>query len=191
MPTTSRPPEPWDAFLSELDEAVETVVRMDCIGGFVVTQLYGMDRTTADVDVIELAPLSAARVLAELGRRGGELHRKHLVYLDRVGVAAVPENYEDRLTEIFEGAYMHLRLMAVDPYDLVLSKLHRNGEKDRLDVRFLAQSLSLDLDILKQRYKEEMGFHVGIPAREDLTMKLWIEMIEDDRAGSGYHGDSG
>jgi hypothetical protein len=60
MSPPSRPPEPWDSFFKELDEAVDTAVRLDCIGGFVVTLLYGLERPTADIDVIELAPRAAA-----------------------------------------------------------------------------------------------------------------------------------
>jgi hypothetical protein len=33
------------------------------------------------------------------------------------------------------------------PYDLALSKLERNSQKDRDDVRFLARSVPLDLDL--------------------------------------------
>jgi hypothetical protein len=33
----------------------------------------------------------------------------------------VPEDYEDRLTEMFPSAYQHLRICALDPYDLALS----------------------------------------------------------------------
>jgi hypothetical protein len=54
MPSSSRPLEPWNSFLKELDSAMNTIVRLDCIGGFVVTQLYGLDRPTADVDFVEL-----------------------------------------------------------------------------------------------------------------------------------------
>ncbi len=104
MPFTKRPPEPWDSFLKDLDAAVDAPVRLDCIGGFVVTQLYGLDRPTADVDVIELAPHEAAQTILSLGLRGGPLSQKHLIYLDRVAVAAIPENYEDRLVEMFPGA---------------------------------------------------------------------------------------
>jgi hypothetical protein len=39
---------------------------------------------------------------------------------------------------MFPGAYRNLHLMALDPYDLALSKLERNSQKDRDDVRFLA-----------------------------------------------------
>ncbi|SNT35113.1 hypothetical protein SAMN05421770_10852 [Granulicella rosea] len=155
---------------------------MDCIGGFVITQFYGLDRATSDVDVIELAPPSAASTILTLGYRGSALSRVHRIYLDRVAVASIPEDYEDRLVEMFPGAYRHLRLMAVDPYDLALSKLERNGMKDRDDVRYLARTVPFDLGILQQRYDKELRWQLGVPAREDLTLKLWIEAILEDRA---------
>jgi hypothetical protein len=40
--------------------AVDSIARLDCIGGFVVTLLYGLGRPTEDIDVIELAPRAAA-----------------------------------------------------------------------------------------------------------------------------------
>lgn len=60
MSSELRPPEPWQSFLSDLDDALQSPARLDCIGGFVVTQLYGLARPTADVDVIELAPREAS-----------------------------------------------------------------------------------------------------------------------------------
>jgi hypothetical protein len=33
-----------------------------------------------------------------------------------VAVAVIPESYEDRLVEMFPGAYSNLHLMALDPY---------------------------------------------------------------------------
>ncbi len=82
MPSPKRPPEPWDSFLRDLDGAMSGSVRFDCIGGFVVTQLYGMDRATVDVDVIELAPREAADSIMRLALRGSPLARKHLVHVD-------------------------------------------------------------------------------------------------------------
>jgi hypothetical protein len=79
--------------------------RLDCIGGFVVTQLYGLARPTADVDDIELAPREAAETLMKIALQGGPLHRKHRIYLDREAVAAIPENYEDRFIEMLPEAY--------------------------------------------------------------------------------------
>ena len=179
MSSELRPPEPWDSFLRDLDDALQAPARLDCIGGFVVTQLYGLARPTADVDVIELAPREASETLMQIAMQGGPLHRKHRIYLDRVTVAAIPENYEDRLTEMFPGAYRHLRLMALDPYDIALSKLERNSQKDRDDVRYLAHAVPFNLATLQQRYETELRWQLGRPDREDLTMKLWKEMLAE------------
>jgi hypothetical protein len=181
MLPSSRPPEPWNSFFGELDAAVHSTARLDCIGGFVVTLLYGLERPTADVDVIELAPSDAAQTLMQLGARGGPLHEKYRIYLDRVAVAAIPESYEERLVEMFPGAYEHLHIMALDPYDLALSKLERNSQKDRDDVRFLAQRVPFDLDLLQARYATELRFQPGVPEREDLALRLWLEMIREGR----------
>jgi hypothetical protein len=177
MSSELRPPEPWHSFLRDLDDALQAPARLDCIGGFVVTQLYGLARPTADVDVIELAPREASEALMPIAMQGGPLHRKHRIYLDRVGVAAIPENYEDRLTEMFPGAYRHLRLMALDPYDLALSKLERNSQKDRDDVRYLSRAITFNVATLQQRYETELRWQLGRPDREDLTMKLWMEIL--------------
>ena len=181
MSSSDRLPEPWDSFFKELDEAVDTAVRLDCIGGFVVTLLYGLERPTADVDVVEIAPHAAAEIMMKLGMRDGPLHQKYRIYLDRVAVAAIPESYEDRLVEMFPGAYRNLHLMALDPYDLALSKLERNSQKDRDDVRFLAHHVPFDLDILQERYTTELRWQLGVPKREDLTLQLWLDAIREDR----------
>ena len=111
--------------------------------------------------------------------QGRALHRKHKLYLDQVGVAHVPENYEDRLKEIFPGTFRNLRLFALDPYDLALSKLERNIQRDRDDVKHLARTAPLDLEVLKERYHKELRWPLGNPEREDLTPRLWIEAIEE------------
>jgi hypothetical protein len=174
-------PEPWRSFLKELDDAIDTPARLDCIGGFVVTMIYGLNRPTADFDVLEIAPVTVAAALQRLGLEGGPLHRKYGIYLDHVSVAHVPENYESRLTEMYPGNFEHLRLMALDPYDLALSKLERNIQRDRDDVRHLARTAPFDLDVLQERYQTELRWQMGIPEREDLTLKLWIAAILEDR----------
>lgn len=155
-----------------------------------VTPLYGLSRATADLDVLLLAPREQRAPLLELGVRGGVLHKKYKIYLDYVGIARVPEDYEDRLTEMFPGAYNHLRIGAHDPYGLALSKLERNIQRDRDDVKYLAHSIPLDLKILKERYEKELRFQLGNPQREDLTLKLWAEMIEEARSGTEIRGES-
>jgi U3 small nucleolar RNA-associated protein 14 len=80
---------------------------------------------------------------------------------------------------MFPGSFRHLRLMALDPYDISLSKLERNSQKDRDDVRFLSRSIPFDLATLQQRYEKELRWPLGRPEREDLTMKLWMEMLSE------------
>jgi hypothetical protein len=175
-------PEPWLSFLRELDSSVHEQVRLDCMGGFVVTMVYGFSRATGDLDVLEIAPIEAGQTMLALGARGGRLHKKYKIYLDRVGVAKVPENYEDPVTEIFPKVFKHLRLLALDPYDLALSKLERNLQRDRDDIKYLAKTVPFDLEILKERYHSELRWQLGNPEREDLTLRLWIEAIAEDRA---------
>jgi hypothetical protein len=177
-------PEPWLSFLRELDSMAREDVRLDCMGGFVVTTVYGFSRPTGDLDVLEIAPRDAGRAMLELGMRGSALHRKYKIYLDHLGVAHVPEDYEDRLTEIFPGTFKHLRLLALDPYDLALSKLERNIQRDRDDMLHLARTVPLDLKVLKDRYQKELRWQLGNPEREDLTLQLWIDAIEEEGQSS-------
>lgn len=181
MPHPDSVPEPWRSFVRELDEAVSEEVRLVCMGGFVVTQLYGFSRPTADIDTLSIVPRDEAAIIREVGCRGGPLHAKYKIYLDFVAVACVPEDYQERLTEMYPRAFEHLQLFALDPYDLALSKLERNIERDRADVLFLARAIPFDLETLQERYKKELRWQLGNPEREDLTLKLWIEAIQEAR----------
>ena len=51
---SDRPPQPWDGFLAEIDGVVDGEIQFHCLGGFVVTQVYGSARSTSDLDVLTL-----------------------------------------------------------------------------------------------------------------------------------------
>ena len=142
-----------------------------------MTTCHGLARSTADKDVLSVVPHGDLRVLAEVGRQGTALHLKHGVYLDVVTVATHPDDYETRLTEMHQGTLRHLRLLALEPYDLALTKLTRNADRDRADVEFLATVVPLDAALLRGRYEREMRPYLNRPEREDLTLELWIEII--------------
>lgn len=175
----NRPPEPWYSFLKEIDDFLTEETQLHCLGGFVVIVVYGADRLTVDLDALSLVQREST--LWEFAGRGSDLHKRHRVYLDRVGIAPLPENYEDRLTEIFAGVFKRLRLLALDPYDVALAKIERNSARDREDVKHLARVVPFDLKILKQRYYNELRVYLSNPEREDLTLKLWLEMIDESR----------
>jgi len=68
-------PEPWISFLRELDSSVHEAVRLDCMGGFVVTMVYGFSRATGDLDVLEIAPTEAGQTMLAMGARGAPFTR--------------------------------------------------------------------------------------------------------------------
>jgi len=179
MPTKTPVVEPWRSFFREIDSSLAAEVVLHCLDGFVMTMLYGSNRLTADVDVLPITSNEESENLVHLAGQGSKLHKKHKIYIQVVGVVTVPDNYEARLTEIFEGSFTNLRLFALDPYDLALSKLERNAPRDREDFKHLAQTIPLDLNILQERYREELRPYLGNPRREDLTLKLWIETAQE------------
>ncbi len=187
-----QPPEPWHSFLRELDAIATEQVDLQCLGGFVVTQRYGLPRPTADIDVLSIAPIDQRAKLLAKGSRGSELHQKYGIYLDYVGVASTTYDYDTRLVEMYPEQYEHLRLFALDPYDLALSKLARNIARDREDVKYLARTIPLDLDVLRQRYETEFRpYALGDSVWLDEALRLWIQMIEEDRERKPDPSDRG
>ncbi len=172
--------EPWASFFLELDGYLRHPIVLHCLGGFVVTACYGLPRTTADIDVLPDVPRNLLAEIVYVAGKSSALHRKHGVYLDLVTVAACPYDYEDRLTEL-PGPWERLRLFALDPYDVALAKLERNLQRDRDDVLYLARTVPLDINVLRTRYHRELRPYLGRPEREDLTLDLWIEMIQETR----------
>jgi uncharacterized nucleotidyltransferase DUF6036 len=178
-------PQPWRGFLRDLDRTITAPAQLRCLGGFVVAMQYGLERPTADIDFSSLSSSLAASELIRLGGRGSKLHREHGIYLDLVILTVEPANYEQRVSEMFPGELKRLRLMALDPYDLALTRLDRNSPKDREDFRHLARFVPLDMDALRARYAEVMAPNVWPePDRKlRLTLDFWIADVEEERTG--------
>lgn len=169
-------PSPWAGFLRGLDELLLRPVELHCLGGFVLTVCYGLPRPTADVDVFAILPAKEQSHLEELAGRESKLARQHRVYLQYVGVVSLPENYEHRLFEIFPEQFRHLRILAPDPYDLALSKLERNSPKDRADLEYLVKRVSLNPNVLRERYQKELRPYLARPDWHDKTLDLWLDV---------------
>lgn len=168
-------PSPWKEFLAELDSLLDEPIRLDCIGGFAVVTGYGLVRATNDLDYRTILPFNRIQDLQLLAGAQSALARKYGVYTQYTAVDSMPENYEDRLMELFPGHFANLRLFIPDPYDLVLSKLCRNIQRDREDVAFLAETKHLDPDMLRERYKELIPNLIGPQNRHDATLEFWVE----------------
>jgi hypothetical protein len=173
---TEEPAEPWRSFLTDLDAQLTTDIEIHCIGGFVVTQVYGLSRETSDVDFLTVSPLSELSELIVRAGEGSALHKKHRVYIDPVTVTNAPEEYASRLAPLFRNAgWIHIRLFALEAHDLALTKLERNNDRDRRDVRLLAEMGRLQPATLETRYRSELRPYLTNVERHDLTLKLWLD----------------
>ncbi len=193
MPNSNVIPEPWKSSLEEMDKALTEKVDFHCIGGFVITHFYGFERETRDIDVLSIRPSTNTTLLLRLGGEGSNFDKTYRVYLDKVSVLeAWPEDYDQRLTEMYPGALQNIRLLATDPYDLALMKLGRNIERDREDVKFLARCGLITVEGLRSRYKQEMRPYIALPEqRTDPILELWVEMIREDRQQSRSASNQG
>jgi hypothetical protein len=173
------PSEPWASFLRELDELLKATVELHCLGGFVVTQQYGIGRETSDIDFLSVAARSREDDVEALAGLGSPLYQKYRVYLQYVGVVTPPCNYATRLQPMFpDASWKRLRLLALDPIDIALSKLERNADRDRDDVLRLARAGLVDAHTLKARYFEEVRpYLLSRESWHDQTLDLWLEMI--------------
>jgi hypothetical protein len=177
-PGPTGPPEPWASFLRALDALLKETVNLHCIGGFVITRQFRISRETSDIDVLAAVPNRMLAELQGLAGLGSDLHRRFKVYLQPVTITTYPEQYESRLARMWPSLKLeHLRLYALEPHDLALTKLERNSDVDRQDILDLARAGHLDPTTLRERYVKEFRPNlVSGLEKHDLTLDLWIEM---------------
>ena len=169
-------PSPWAEFLEELDGLLDEPFELRCVGGFAAVAGYGLPRSTNDLDYYSVVPHKRVNDLEQMAGEGSALARKHKVHVHHPAAASVPERYEERMTELFPGRFKNIRLFVLDPYDMVLSKLSRNIERDREDVRYLARTRQLDAKIVRERYEKELRpILIGPPNWHDTVLAFWIE----------------
>jgi hypothetical protein len=167
---------PWKEFLEELDSLLDEPIELHCIGGFAIVAAYGLKRSTNDLDYFTLVPCNRVPDLEKLAGEGSPLAKKYKVHVHHAGVATLPEIYNERMKELFPGHFKNVRPFVLDPYDLVLSKLSRNVERDREDVAFLVKAQNLDAGKLRTRYEHELRVNlIGPTDRHDATLGFWLE----------------
>ena len=167
---------PWAEFLGEIDHLLPDAIELHCLGGFVLVSLYGLTRRTGDVDYIEAVPTETSRILLSIAGHDTALAKKHKLQVHHVGgVAPLPEDYKERLVEMFPRRFSKLKLYALEPHDLMLAKLTRNSAVDRDDLRSLKQAGLVDVKVLRERYQRELRPYLANEKWHDQTMELWAE----------------
>lgn len=175
LATPSELPDPWRAFLVDVDGQLPHPIEIHCLGGFVAAFYYDLPRPTNDLDFSDVVPRGALATLQEIAGASSPIARKHRVHFQHVGVSSLPGSYSKRLSELFPEGFRHLRLYALDPHDLALSRLTSNSPADRADVAQLATAVPLDAALLRARYRQELRPAIGDPERHDRTLEMWIE----------------
>jgi hypothetical protein len=171
------PSEPWRSFLTELDNQLSANVELHCLGGFVITQVYGLPRDTSDVDCLDIRSEQEKFDLEAIAGRDSPLFRKFRLYVQRVGVVTAPVEYATRLLPLYSNAgWSHLKLFALEAHDLALSKLERNLDRDRRDVRFLFDRGRIRPDIIRTRYYDELRpYLLSRLEWHDKTLEMWLD----------------
>ena len=169
-------PSPWKEFLSELASMLPAPLDLNCIGGFVISYLYGLPRPTGDIDYYSAVPANLN--LIEMAGEGSALAKKYKIQLHHVAVTNLPEDHATRLTEMFPRMFKNLRLFSPDPYDFILSKLERNSAKDRDDANYIFKTKKLRSQILRERYERELRPYLSKEKWHDDTLELWIEIFD-------------
>jgi len=121
----------------------------------------------------------AAIELERIAGQKSALCKKYKLFLQNVGLADLPEDYESRLQEL-KVNLEKLKLLALDPYDLLLAKVTRNSPKDQEDAKYLIGKLTLEFRTFYDRWEKELRPSVANRPRHDLTIALWREYFPQE-----------
>jgi hypothetical protein len=149
-------------FLRSLGERVHRTVRME-VGGSAALILPGLlVKKTDDVDVVDEVP-AEVRSLHPLLR---ELKKRYGLGITHFQPHYLPSGWEHRLHS--QEPFGKLQVYLVDPYDVVLSKLFSDREKDKDDLQAVVDRL--DRETLKRRVRETTA-----PLRKDARARRAAE----------------
>ena len=170
------------AFLRDIDdrldgEGLNSKVALRILGGAAAVIAYGSPRGTTDIDG-HLDNERIQKKLEQWAGEGKELALKHDLYFQAANTTLMlieePE-WMDRCIEIGKGRLKNIRVMVVSKEDLILSKLSRYNDRDREDIRFIAENHKVDVKTVIAFYKSARGYYVGHLPTLDQTFNIVLE----------------
>lgn len=165
-------PEELAQFLQKIDEFLTKDCDLIVIGGAAAALAYGARKTTTDIDLATALPdhLETAIGLA-CEATGIDMPVSH------AAVYEPPYNYEDRLIALQNPACKRLHLFVPEQHDLALMKVVRGYENDIQAIEEIHQTNPLDLNILIERFMDEMTQVTGDARYIRLNFLLTIEKL--------------
>ena len=153
-------PETIRAFFRDLGVNVPRPLRLH-VGGAVACILTGyLSRKTEDVDVVDEVPAEIRKQHQLLD----QLKKRYRLELGHFQSHYLPSGWEQRIHS--QAPFGQLQIFLVDVYDVFLSKLCSDREKDKDDLQALVSQL--DKDILVHKLKTSAQ---GLVKAEDMKAK--------------------
>ena len=134
-------------FLRQIDEQLEEPVAMEIIGGAAALLAYGAQSPTKDID-------SVAKIDERIYQ--ASQHTTLAIPLDRAAVADPPYNYEDRRRQL-RVRFQNLSIWVPERHDLLLMKAVRAARHDLEVLEEMHRAKPFKLDVLVERFDNEMG----------------------------------
>ncbi len=164
-----------DSLLGE--EKVRGKITLFIFGGAAAVIAYGSRRGTVDIDAYLEGGAMRKKLMGWAGE-DSELARKHGIHLHEANTDLMlieDPDWKGRCLEIFKGRLKRLRVRALGKEDLILSKLSRYNDRDREDIRFLAEHHEIDPKKLIAYYESARPYYVGRLATLDQTFDIVLQ----------------
>jgi len=145
-------PEELAQFLQKIDEFLTRDCNLIVIGGAAAALAYGATKATTDIDLATALPEHLKTAIG-LAREATGIE----VPVSHVGVFEPPYDYEDRLAALQNLPCKRLHLFVPEQHDLALMKMVRGYENDIQAIEEIHLGYPLDLNILTERFMEEMS----------------------------------
>jgi hypothetical protein len=162
-----------ERFLTAVDDALDQSFEVVVIGGSAAALHYGVARATHDIDTWT----NVGAALAAAAGRAREVTGLD-VPLQKSGVADAPAEFESRLERILPKL-TRLKVFVPEKHDLALMKAVRCYEHDLEAIAGIHVHSPLDLDVLVQRFTEEMT-PIGEPTRIRNNFLVVVERLFPD-----------
>ena len=169
-------------FLRDIDarlagEKLRGKITLYVFGGAAAVIAYGSTRGTVDIDAY-VEDEGIRRKLVDWAGDGTELAKKHGIYFQSANITLMlieePE-WKERSVQILADRLEHIRVMAIGKEDLILSKLSRYNDRDREDIKFIAEKRGIDPKKLIAYYKSARQYYVGRLETLDQTFNIVLE----------------
>lgn len=169
-------------FLRDIDarlagENLKSKVTLYVFGGAAAVIAYGSKRGTTDIDAYLEDERIKEKFLKWAGE-GSELYKKHGIYFQSANTSLMlieDPDWKHRSVEILKGRLKHILVMALSKEDLVLSKLSRYNDRDREDIKFIAENHKIDPKNLIACYEAARKYYAGHLRTLDQTFNIVLE----------------